>query len=111
MVYLAYFHCIVTLPRELIIQIFNSCTLRWMAPCATEVPLWWTRQTFEFCKCHCSRRTAKEEEEYGSYCADCWKVLKLIMKCSKCSISVKETRLIKLFSGHWYQRNCHWFFL
>ncbi len=46
-----------------------------------------------FSMCSCSRRTAKEEEEYGSYCEKCWNIIKKTRECVVCKIKVEKTRL------------------
>ncbi len=46
-----------------------------------------------FSMCPCSRRTAKEEEEYGSYCEKCWDIIKKTRECVVCKIKVEKTRL------------------
>lgn len=43
--------------------------------------------------CRCSRRTAQEEAQYGSYCQDCWEIIKQYNNCVSCGIDVKKTRL------------------
>ncbi len=46
-----------------------------------------------FKMCPCSRRTAKEEEECGSYCGKCWDIIKKTRECVVCKIKVEEIRL------------------
>lgn len=48
---------------------------------------------FAMMTCRCSRRTMKEEEEYGSYCDSCWAIIKDNQHCCMCSIEVEKGRL------------------
>jgi hypothetical protein len=48
---------------------------------------------FQFAVCKCSFRTAKEEEEFGSYCIACWEKIKPHMKCVLCETKVEKERL------------------
>ncbi len=43
--------------------------------------------------CKCSYRNYIEEELYGSYCDDCWKVIKKYNKCIICNSDVMNARL------------------
>ena len=46
-----------------------------------------------FSLCPCSRRTAKEEKLYGSYCQECWPIVKEYMTCFVCHKDVQEEKL------------------
>lgn len=48
---------------------------------------------FHFVACPCSFRTVEEEARYGSYCSDCWSVIKNHMQCVLCSSPVQKERL------------------
>ena len=50
-------------------------------------------QFFQFATCECSRRTAEEEARLGSYCADCWCIIKNYNHCVICNVNVKDVRL------------------
>ena len=43
--------------------------------------------------CKCSFRTITEQEMYGSYCSDCWNIIKIHNKCILCDVSVEKERL------------------
>ena len=48
---------------------------------------------FYYAVCKCSRRTFEEEKEFGSYCGECWEVLKNAQNCLLCSTKITKERL------------------
>jgi len=65
-----------------------------------DVPLWFSQQTFCFAVCKaCSFRTAEEQIAFGSYCADCWGVVRETRKCKMCLVAVEKERLYATYSS------------
>jgi hypothetical protein len=56
-------------------------------------PVWFDNFVFANATCRCSRRSAREEELYGSYCGDCWDVIKDQRSCITCGAKVEHQRL------------------
>jgi hypothetical protein len=76
-------------------------------PTATATASIFSQQfAFSLAVCKCSRRTAKEEELYGSYCSRCWNVIRCVMKCRVCGKGVEEERLYVCTNDKVYCRKC-----
>lgn len=54
---------------------------------------WSDEYLFKAATCPCSLRSAEEEEKYGSYCEDCWKIISKTCRCHFCLVKVEKKRL------------------
>jgi len=63
---------------------------------------------FSMMTCKCSRRSIREEEAYGSYCDECWSIIKKTRKCFGCDVAVEKERLF--VSASHLVPGCFWCF-